>query len=157
MPARAFLDSIVKPNVAEFKQSFADLRHAYNAISSIDSLAAHMFEDLSASGHASVNAISSDSHYRQTLATQDVAFLHVRDIAKAQKHVRLTQHNPVVTSADQISSRAVGWGEGGWGQGRYGGVDQVVADLPNGDLIYIEEIVDDALKFLEEEMANVGL
>jgi hypothetical protein len=80
----------------------------------------------------------------------------LRDIANAQKHVHLTRRTPQVTLADQIVSRPIGWGEGPYGLGRYGGVQQVVVDIRPGDFAYLENTIDNALAFLEAEMASLG-
>jgi hypothetical protein len=80
----------------------------------------------------------------------------LRDIAKTQKHVHLTQHNPQVTRADQISSRAIGYGEGDYGAGRYGGVEQEVVDVAPNDFRYVESFVDASLALPEGEMNALG-
>jgi hypothetical protein len=80
-----------------------------------------------------------------------------RDIAKAQKHVHLDRGQPEVSKADQITSKALGYGQAKFGAGRYGGVAQVVVDLDNGDIEYIETILNHSLSFLESEMAPLGI
>ncbi len=51
--------------------------------------------------------------------------------------------------ADQISTRAVGFGEGPYGHGRYGGPPQVVIDIDTNTMRYVGQIVDSALRLLE--------
>jgi hypothetical protein len=43
MTPRDFLEAVVRPNVDDFHAQFPDLRHAYNAISAVDALAAHLY------------------------------------------------------------------------------------------------------------------
>jgi len=43
MSARDFLQDIVRPNVSDFHANFGSRRHAYNAVSAVDALAAHLY------------------------------------------------------------------------------------------------------------------
>jgi hypothetical protein len=156
MTPRDFLEAIVRPNVADFHTRFADMRHAHNAISSVDALAAHLYVWAKSNCQAAVASSCNDSAYRGTLAAQNGDFALLRDIAKAQKHVHLTQGKPQVGSADQVTSRTIGWGKGRWGEGRWGGVQQVVVDIDATKLSFVETIVDNALAFLETEMIRLG-
>jgi hypothetical protein len=81
----------------------------------------------------------------------------LRDIAKAQKHVRSTQGTPVIAGAEQISTRAVAYGEGPFSHGSYGGPPQVVMDIDTSTMRYVRQIVDSALRFLEAEMARLNI
>ena len=155
MTPKEFLDEIVVPNIDEFKVNFSSLRHAYNAISSVDALAAHLYWWLKNTGVDLKE--TDDSAYREKLSDQSSDFRLLRDIAKAQKHVKLERGKPQVNEAKQIESRAIGWDESRFGQGRWGGVQQVVVKDNNNELHYIEEIVNSALNFLTSEMQKHGL
>ena len=157
MTPREFLEEIVRPNVADFRTNFGDLRHAHNAVSAVDALAAHLYVWAKANAPATVVSVNDDSHYRASLALRDPSFALLRDIAKAQKHVHLTRHNPQVARADQITARAIGWGEGGFGEGRFGGPEQVVVDVSPNRFSYVETIIDSSLAFLESEMSAMGV
>lgn len=152
---RDFLEKVVLSNIDEFKQDVSSERHAYNAISSLDALAAHIYEWGRASGDIDALAARDDSDYREKLANRNKDFRLLRDVAKAQKHVRLLRHNPIVTNANQITSRPIGFGEGGFGEGRFGGVAQVVVDFDSNSPAYVESILDKSLRFLEEEMLKL--
>ena len=156
MTPREFLEAVVRPNVTDFHSHFADLRHAHNAISAVDALAAHLYVWAKMNSTAAVASVNDDSHYRNILATREQNFALLRDIAKAQKHVHLTRHNPQVTRADQVTTRTIGYGENCYGMGRFGGVEQVVVDIGSGDFSYVENIVDESLAFLEAEMTTIG-
>src|SRR5690349_18817708 len=108
MTPRKFLEAVVRPNVDEFHNHYADMRHAHNAVSTIDALAAHLYVWAKKNGAPSIASIQNDSRFRSELAARNPDFALLRDIAKAQKHVYLTQHNPQVTRADQIVSRPIG-------------------------------------------------
>lgn len=157
MTPRDFLDQIVRPNLSDFVADQTDLRRALNALATIDALAAHMFVWLEANAATAVSGTSDDSHYRAQLATRSTDFRLVRDAAKAQKHVRLTKHNPQVSSASQMKSRAVGYGEGGWGDSPWGGGTVVTIELDDGSLAIAGPTLARALAFLEKEMAAQGL
>ena len=157
MTPREFLAEVVRPNVAEFHQHYADMRHAHNAISAVDALAAHIYAWCLAHAPHEIVGSRDDSAYRAALASQNAEFGLLRDIAKAQKHVHLTQGNPKVSTAAQVNARPIGFGQGPYGGGRYGGPPQVVVDLNSGGFQYVESIVKASLNFLEAEMERVGL
>lgn len=156
MTPREFLNVVVQPNVVDFHGNFHDVRHAFNAVNAVDALAAHLYVWAKVRGLAAVATIRDDSHYRQTLASRNQSFELLRDIAKAQKHVHLTKHNPKIIKASQIDARSIGWGEGGFGEGRFDGVEQVVVNIASDEFAYVEEIVDSSLIFLKTEMSQFG-
>lgn len=153
-----YLDGIVRPNIDDFRSNYGSLRHAHNAISAMDALAAHIFfyrkdKELLNTGDSTM----SDSQYREKLALCNKDFELVRDIAKAQKHVRLERGKPRVKEATQIRPQSIGWGEGPWGEGRYGGVEQVVVNIGNDSFSFVESIVENSLTFLEGHMRELGI
>jgi hypothetical protein len=156
MTPQDFLAQVVRPNVSEFHANVGSLRHAYNAVFTVDALAAHLYWWLNSSNSGSTTTNTDDNSYRNDLAKGDNAYELLRDIAKTQKHVRLTRGKPKVQTAEQVTSRRIGWGEGGYGEGRYGGVEQVVVDISADEFVYVETIVTSALAFLEAEIAKVG-
>lgn len=156
MTPREFLTIVVQPNVNDFHETYNDVRRAFNAISAVDALAAHLYIWARGRGLAAVAAVPDDSAYRQALASRSQPFRLLRDIAKAQKHVHLTRGSPTISSASQISARFIGFGEGRFGQGRFGGVKQVVVDITSDEFAYVEEVVDSSLLFLETEMVQLG-
>lgn len=156
MNPKSFLETVVAPNIEDFHNNFSSLRHAHNAISSLDALAAHLYCWAVANSPNVVASAIGDSGYRNELAERNGSFKLLRDIAKAQKHVHLKYHNPQVKRADQVTSRNMGWGDGGYGQGRSGGGEQVIVNDNNGQLHYVEEIVDSSLNLLISEMRELG-
>ena len=156
MTPKSFLETVVAPNIEDFHNNFSSLRHAHNAISALDALAAHLYYWAVANSPNVVSSAIGDTGYRAELAERNNSFKLLRDIAKAQKHVHLKYHNPQVKRADQVTSKEMGWGDGGYGQGRYGGGEQVIVNDNNGQLHYVEEIIDLSLNFLISEMKELG-
>lgn len=156
MKPRDFLDQVVAPNLDEFQKQFDQLRPAFNAVMAVDALAAHIFywrrDEMAASGLP-----KNDLEYRNELAERNAEFNLVRDIAKAQKHVRLERGTPLLSTAVQVSAGTMGWGEGGYGEGPYGGGIQVVVTLDDSSRRSVEAIATSALEFLKSEMDAHGL
>jgi hypothetical protein len=149
---RDFLNDIVRPNLEEFQLNNSCLRHAVNAVATVDALAAYIFH-----GHLE-HVFADDSAYRDALAKQNESFASLRDIAKAQKHVRLTRGNPRVDSAERVQVRSFGaYGEGGYGMTPYGGTSDIVVDVAPGDDRDLREILTGATAFLESEMTRLGI
>jgi len=129
MTPRKFLETIVRPNVDDFHTHFADLRHAHNAISALDALAAHIYVWATTNNPPAVASSGDDNDYRRDLAARNQNFSLLRDIAKAQKHVHLLRGKPQISRADQIISRPIEYGEGDFGEGHFGGVEQMIVEI----------------------------
>lgn len=156
MTPKSFLETVVAPNIEDFRNNFSSFRHAHNAISALDALAAHLYYWAVSNSPNVVSSAKGDSCYRNELAEHNSSFKLLRDIAKAQKHVHLKYCNPQVKRADQVTSKNIGWGEDGFGQGRYGGGEQVIVNDNNGQLHYVEEIIDSSLNLLISKMRELG-
>jgi hypothetical protein len=102
-----FVQTVVRPNIVEFHENYADTRRAYNAISALDALAAHVYTWAKMKEPSAVTEIADDSLFRGELAKRDRNFALLRDIAKAQKHVRLTNGKPLITDASQSLSENI--------------------------------------------------
>ena len=85
-----FLEVVVRPNVVDFKGDSASLRLAFNAVASVDALAAHLYHWRVVHNPAALRGAGGDSHFRRALAALSDDFRLIRDVAKAQKHVVLT-------------------------------------------------------------------
>jgi hypothetical protein len=157
MTPREYLENVVRPNVADLHKQYDSVRLACNAIASVDALAAYIFVWCHEWAPTEFAGLTDDTKYRGTLAQRNPYFRLLRDTAKAQKHVRLIQGTPLVTKAEQMSSRPIGWGEGPYGEGRNGGPAQVVIDTDDGNLCYVESLVDSALVFLGSEMSRLRI
>lgn len=158
MTPREYLDQVVIPNQGDFAANYASLRHGLNAIATVDALAAHIYWALHASPTLPPLRRKNDDGFREYLASKDASFALVRDMAKAQKHVQiLYAKGSQVPHASSVSAQAVGWGQLPFGRGRFGGPTQIVVQTSQGNADYVENIVDEAIKFLDGEMKANGL
>jgi len=89
MGPREFRDTIVIPNVEEFRANFSEVRRAFNAAMALDALSAQIYIWCIVNAPDKVAGIKDDTRYREWLAQQDPDFRLLRDFAKAQKHVHL--------------------------------------------------------------------
>lgn len=94
MDPRAFCEEVVWLNVGYLVTSWDDTRLAFNAVASLDALAAHMYFWCIENGKLSKAECSDDVGYRVGLAKRNDEFRLLRDVAKLQKHVMLTRGNP---------------------------------------------------------------
>ena len=154
---REFLESVVRPNIAEFGGHYSSVRRPYNAIAALDSLPAHIFVWCKRLDPSAMAGIANDSAYREELAKRSTDFRLLRDIAKALKHVELTQGTPNVSTAAQVESRPFWMGRGTLGRVSCGGEPQVVMITDSGESRSVEYIVAAALRVLEAEMSSLKL
>lgn len=160
-----FLEEVVQPNLVEFEAAVSNVRLAFNAVASVDALAAHIYvwcrENSENSNDAKKEIAcvkTDDSYYRAKLASECPEFELLRDIAKAQKHVRRKWGNPQITGDDKVMSSQIGYGEGGYGCGRYGGPMQVVVLVGSKpeDFVFLEDVLKAATDFLKGKMKGLG-
>ena len=156
MMPRDHLERVFRPNLQEFHDNYGDLRRAFNAAAAIDALAAHIYW-WAMQNRASYVAGINDSGFRKRLAAADPDFKLTFEVAKANKHVQLTQGRPSVANASQIAAKSVGFGEGRWGDVRWDGPLQVFIEPTGAPQWGAEGVFDRALAFLEAEMAALGI
>jgi hypothetical protein len=154
MTAREFLEQVVRPNVAELAADYADIRRAINAVHAVDALAAHIYDS---AGRRKGTGEPDDTAFREKLASHNSDFKLLRDVAKAVKHVVLERGSPIVTKAEQITSKSLGWDEMLWDEGRWDSPPLVVVATNAGSYRVVETVLKNALDFLENEMARRGL
>lgn len=154
MTPTEYLEQIVLPNVEEATKDYANLRLAYNAIHAVDALAAHIFW---AAGGKTAGLGDSDTAYRDRLAGSSEMFALLRDAAKAAKHVELVRGTPQVSSAKQLATRSLGYGEARFGEGRWGSPPQAVVSTNSGEHRVIEAVLRGALAVLQAEMTRLKL
>lgn len=157
MGPRDFHQKVVLPNLSDAKQGFGDERLAFNAIASVDALAAHIFYWCEANDDGDISGLSDDLAYRERLSLSNASFRLVRDLAKVQKHFKLKRGKPEITSAERITPRSLGWGEAAWGEGVFGGVSQLVVETDSGDFRVINRVLQEAIDFLHSEMDRLHI
>ena len=157
MEPREHLEKIVRPNMDEMRTAFGDVRRAFNAVAAVDALAAHIYWWICHNAAHEKKGADNDSEYRDRLAQKNFDFQLVRDIAKAQKHVRLTRGSPQVPTATHVATRSLGWDEAPWDEGRWDSPPQVVVTTNADQVRVVESILQGALGFLESEMKRLGI
>ncbi|MBX3445684.1 MAG: hypothetical protein KF765_02930 [Parvibaculaceae bacterium] len=159
MNPKDYLNVVVRPNIAEFEEEYGDIRRAYNATAALDSLIAHIHEWCRANAPAELAGVADDSHFRHVLAQRygntDLKLLI--DVAKCQKHVRLTRGSPALTSSDQVATKSLGWGQARWGEGRWGSPPQVTIEVAPGEFRVLGTVLNEALAVLEGEISRLGI
>lgn len=68
---------------------------------------------------------------RTANSVDDISLL--RDVADAFKHHRPDRSNASVRVSTDVVPIGSGWGEMRWGEGKFGGAEQVVVTMKNGD------------------------
>ena len=151
MTPRDFLEQVVEPNLNELEARRYDVRLAYNAVASIDALAAHIY----AAAKSSLTE-QDDIQYREALAKGDPDFALIRDVAKALKHVELTRGVPKVSRADQLSVKFGAWGKS-WGTSWKGWGEQSAIVTNAGQSVGLKQLLRDALEVLRAEIKRLGV
>jgi hypothetical protein len=88
--------------VDDFLANSDDARRAFNAVTAVDSLAAHIYWWCEGNSPAAVAGIADDIGYRQKLAIREPDFRLLRDMAKASKHVKLHKFDPLVSGMSSL-------------------------------------------------------
>lgn len=156
MTPREYLNDVVLPNYAALGESVETVRSAINAVLTTDALVAHIFfacrEQIASDKPKKYN----DDSFRAELASRDEDYSLVRDIAKAQKHVKL-QSSSTITNASQVATATPPFGTRPWGLFRWDGGPQVDVRKNNGEYYPVLLAVERAIAFLKEEMIRLDL
>lgn len=157
-----FLRDIVEPNLADLRNDTTSLRKAFNVISAVDALAAHIHYWIEAN-RPDVLVAKDDTHYRQVLADKHIEFALLRDLAKANKHFKLTRsprRPPLVSNSTQNTTMKLGWGEMEWadiGATINAPDGNVIVTDNSGKVRVVDAVVHWSLELLRDEMRSVGL
>jgi hypothetical protein len=157
MNPRQFLMTVVQPNAVQFSSNYGDMRQAYNAVFSVDALAAQLFWWARVHAPTYPGPHADDSEFRAALALRNAEFGLVRDLAKALKHFKLYRGNPRVETASKMVPESLGFDAARFDEARYDGPMQVAVTTNSGEKRVVESVVLNALKFLEQEMVTLGL
>lgn len=164
LAASTFRKLILEPNIAEYMSDFQSFHRAFNTIAAVDAYAAHIFTEalelrIDMPSKLSLHPYETrdDSAFRQALADKFTDFRVLRDLAKANKHAKLSRHSPLVSGSDQVTTKAKGWDEGTWDEGRWGGVPQVFVETDAGDEFYVETLVKRSVDLLDGIARELGL
>jgi len=164
MPLGHFRQDIVEPNIEEFRNDAGSIQKGFNAVSAVDSFAAHILTERMSAGGDPFDELGAgrmggrnDNHFRGVLAGLNDTFGFVRDVAKANKHAFLTQGNPRVNGSGDTTFVEVKYGDGGYGMGLYDGGPQLIVHTLDNDQHRLIDLVEEALKFLDETAASLGM
>lgn len=107
MTPKDYLNLVVEPNFAAFAKDQGDARLAYNAVHSIDALAAHVFYWCHTHATQEVAGLRDDDAYRREVKKDRANLALLHDMAKALKHVELNRNSRVMT-AQEVAPRPFG-------------------------------------------------
>jgi len=124
--ALEYYDEVVCPALKEAEEQPLSKHRVLGLIAIVDAFSAYVFEALKEEEPNTISAQKDDSGYRNYLAKRSLDFRLFRDLAKAQKHVVLKHGKPEVTTASQLESKTLGYGQGAFGEGPYSGSEQFV-------------------------------
>jgi hypothetical protein len=144
--AHEFFDTHVEPAMAEWGAAPLDIRRAMNAAVALNQMADHFWYGFAPVDPGQVFNTSTPGAFRAELAKRNPDFALLRDVAEAHKHVKLSRPARAVTSAQQSSIGATGYGEGRFGEGPYGGGPSVVVTLDNGDKRHLSAVAGEVMK-----------
>lgn len=157
MPIENFRNDIVEPNIRDFEAAPNSMFRGFNAVSSVDAFAAHIFYALKDQGLDPFEKLgrktvkgSDDSAFRQELALRSNAFELLRDLAKANKHAFLDRHNPRVNGSDDTRVKLLGYGDGTYGSGAFSKAERLtVTDVKEVEYS-LPCLVTEAMSFLDD-------
>lgn len=155
---------VVQPNLEEYGAEYDKIHRAFNAVAAVDAYAAHIYYSAADAGTDPFAVlglpsprVKDDNSFRQALAQQYAEFKILRDLAKANKHAKLTRHSPSVQDSGQVTSATKGYGTARWGEGRYGGVSQVFVTDETGFEHYVETLVRKSVEMLDATARSLSL
>ena len=74
------------------------------------------------------------------------------------RYLERSRHNENCSHRSGLfTSRPIRYGEGAYGEGRFGGPEQIIVQIDANNSRYVENVLDNALAFLEDEMRSLGI
>ena len=154
---RDFYRSVVVPNVEFLEANFGDMRASFNAVHAVDALSAHVYQIANEMNLLGASPSRDDSAFRQTLSEKNEYFQLLRDVAKAQKHIVLTNYKPLVKDSRETIPHELRWDEGRWDESRWDSPQQVCVKTNTGEYRPVDAIVREALSFLLFHAKAMGI
>lgn len=160
MTPSEYLEIVVRPNMAEVNEDTGDIRKVSNAAASIDALGARIY-------HWGVNQEPplierlerDDDGYREKLEGEDADYHLLCDVARAFKHIQLQRKkkprliylasdiSPEPLMVDEMEDFDRDWTE----------EPCVLIQREDGKTLIARNVLERALKFLEERMSVAGI
>ena len=144
--AHTFFDTHVLPSVESWQKHPIDIRLAMQAAIALNQMADHFWHAYRTVDPGRVFGAESAAAFRKELATRNLHFALLRDVAEAHKHVKLDRPGRSLTGAEQTSVGATGFGEAGFGTGPWGGGPSVVIELDDGGKEHLSMLVDQVVR-----------
>lgn len=155
MDPRQYYEAVVRPNAEMLFESGSDLRHAINAILTIDALMGQLYHWLEIQGRA---VAPSDHVFRDQLGALYDKYALLRDTAFALKHGRLTGRKArLVSSSEQVASRAITLGDGFFLGHDFLGGAAVFVEHDDGKSSRAEFLVAEVVRFCDRQLSQYGL
>lgn len=159
MTPQEFLETVVRPNMADLNADTGDFRAAFNAIASVDALAAHIYNwGISQEPPLIEKLKRDDDDYRELLEPLNADYHLLCDVARAFKHVQLRERKKLrlVRSASEVSPGTLMVDDmesfdRDWTTGPC-----VLIDRGEGRPLIARNVLERALEFLEGHMHEIG-
>lgn len=155
IPLLEFKRLILEPNLNSLMLVHDKLHIAFNAVSSVDSYSAHLFQAIQEVGVSPMSILSgevrgdNDISFRELLAAHSKDFGLIRDVAKANKHAILFRGNPQVNGSGDTILKPRPFGTGSYGLGPYGGVEEWFVRTLDGKEHHLQTALVNAVDFID--------
>ena len=126
--AQTFYNDHVTPAIQDWRADEIAIHKAQLVATNLNHMADHYWESYQ---HDSAKVLGQPTigEFRRELAIHNPDFVLIRDICDAHKHCKLDRPSRKLTHSDQISTGAMGWGEGRWGEARWSSPEEIVVPM----------------------------
>lgn len=140
--AQEYFEQVVGYNVQAYKAQPSSLPAAYNLANALFSMHEWMWHTY---GAALGKNLRSARDFNNQVQNACPAFMHIRDLANAAKHVSLSSPSTQATKiADTVAIKSR-YGEGVWGVSKFGRGVVVIDD--GGTLVDFENTADEVVEY----------
>lgn len=160
MTPQEFLETVVRPNMADLNADTGDIRAAFNAIASVDALAAHIYHwGISQEPPLIEKLRRDDDDFRERLESLNEDYRLLCDVARAFKHGRLREKKKprLVYSASEISPHTLMVDDMESFDRDWTEEPSVLIDRGEGKPLIARNVLERALEFLEGRMEEIGV
>ena len=134
-----FFNTHLEPNYQDWLKDPTDKRLAMNAILSLYHIADHFWHEHQ-SIPETVYKTKCAGDYRKELASNNMSFRLLRDIAEAHKHLKLHRTIREISSAKQTDIGSMPYGEGSYSSGPYSGGPSLIVTDDKGKRHHLTQI-----------------
>ena len=148
--AQKYFTKFVKPGFDEWRKTPSDERLAMNLANSLNNIAEYYWHDCESSNPAKVFNKRSLKEFRKELTFKNKDIALIRDIADAHKHLKLNRTDRLMTRANQVDGKTIGFGEA-YGL-CYGGGEVLAIVLDDESEKYFPLIAEGAYEYWKNEL-----